>query len=206
MQRQRNADTYRADPEASKARAAAWISGKAECHAEHARTSRARLRQRDPLKAKAREADRTGARRVRAAGGEAQPVGAEALVSLWDRQDGACLACLMPLDLDARQGAPGFPELAHLVPIAAGGEHSMSNVAWMCSACNQAQSDATGLVAVARMGIDATHRGRGVATLHAAMLRNLWPRNATMAVAPGQSAPGAPPLSLAAGECGDDTA
>lgn len=171
MQRRRNAVAYWRDPEASKAKATAWQVANREAANANARASRQRVRQRDPLTVKARESDKTGARRVRAAGGDARTVGAEALVSLWGAQDGACLACLMPLDLDARQGAPGFPELAHLVPIAAGGGHSLDNLGWLDSPCNEAQRDAAGLDAVRRIGAAAIRRGRGVPALHAAMTR-----------------------------------
>ena len=79
------------------------------------------------------------------------------------------MACSTTLRLDARQGEVGAAELAHLLPIAAGGRHSQENVAWLCGACNAAQRDAVGLDAVRRIGTAACQRGRGVAVLHASV-------------------------------------
>lgn len=166
-------EAYSAEPE----RFTSWQATYRENHHERvkatARRSKSNVRKRDPLRAKAQEADRKGVDRVVRAGRPAELIGADALVGLWHEQKGECLACRICLDVSARQGADGAAELAHLVPIGAGGLHTLSNVGWMDAPCNQAQRDTSGMTAVGRIGVAAVRRGRGVATLHAAMNRGL---------------------------------
>lgn len=66
------------------------------------------------------------------------------LRALWDAQDGRCGLTgreLVPEAGDANGLADDGPQLDHIVPIARGGTHDLSNLRWVCAAANRAKRD-----------------------------------------------------------------
>lgn len=64
---------------------------------------------------------------------------------VFERDGWRCQECRRPTPKKLRGTiAPNAPELDHIVPLAAGGEHSYRNTRCLCRACNAAKSDGPG--------------------------------------------------------------
>lgn len=91
-----------------------------------------------------RESMRIG-RAIRRAREKAARVEAVSPTRVFDRDGWRCQECKRPTPKKLRGTmAPNAPELDHIVPLAAGGEHSYRNCQCLCRACNGAKSDGPG--------------------------------------------------------------
>lgn len=59
------------------------------------------------------------------------------------RQNGLCLVCSKPIDLNATAGTPGAPELDHLIALANGGPDTKDNMILLHRICNGAEGKGT---------------------------------------------------------------
>lgn len=95
---------------------------------------RARYAERYPEKVKSASADRQERRRARLAAVRAEPLRRE---EVFERDGWVCRLCLTSIDRLLRWPHPGSVSLDHVIPLVAGGEHSMGNSQTSHLRCNQ---------------------------------------------------------------------
>jgi len=62
--------------------------------------------------------------------------------SVWNRDDWTCQQCGTDVATGLDYNEPSYPTVDHVIPLAKGGEHSMSNTMTLCRRCNTIKSDA----------------------------------------------------------------
>lgn len=62
--------------------------------------------------------------------------------SVWNRDGWECQHCGTTVATGEDYNKPSYPTIDHVIPLAKGGEHSMSNTMTLCRRCNTIKSDA----------------------------------------------------------------
>jgi hypothetical protein len=79
------------------------------------------------------------ARRARLAG--AQVIELFDRLDVFERDRWTCYLCCLPTDPHASPFSPSSPTVDHVVPLSAGGHHTMANARTACLGCNSSKQD-----------------------------------------------------------------
>lgn len=106
-----------------------WLAAHPEDRQRQRREARTRERERDPVGYQLKRREVEARRRARRRGAYVERVDPEAV---WERDSGVCGICGEPADV-------ADWHLDHVIPLAAGGEHSHANVQVSHPACNRSK-------------------------------------------------------------------